>query len=124
MTSAIAGIVIAALLLFGSAQTPTDSTGAGKRVESESDTEPTRAARCIAYNINRKMPELRVRNVAGESPDESGYLIVTIPEPLPTTFGVIRIDRSEAGSHLTTWLPDRVLTAAPEEIARKLVAGC
>jgi hypothetical protein len=124
MTSAIAGIAIAALLLFGTTQTPTESAGAGKRVESDSYTGPTEIARCIAYNINKKMPELRVRNVAGNSPNESGYLILTVPEPLPTTFGVIRVDRSEAGSHLTTWLPDRSLTAAPEEIARKLVAGC
>jgi hypothetical protein len=93
-------------------------------VESDSYTAPSVIARCIAYNINKKMPELRVRSNPGDSPNESGYLILTAVEPSPTTFGVIRIDRSEAGSHLTTWLPNSSLSAAPEDIARKLIAGC
>lgn len=124
MSSAIAGIAIAALVYFGTTQAPTESASAGKRVETDSYAEPTKVARCIAYNINRKMPELRVRNVAGDSPEEGGYLVLTLPEPSPTTFGVIRVDRSEEGSHLTTWLPEASLTAAPEAIARRLVAGC
>lgn len=124
MTPAIAGIAIAALLLSGTTQTPTESTGAGMRVESDSYTGPREIARCIAYNINKKMPELHVRNRAGDSPDESSYLILTATEPSPTTFGVIRVNRRETGSHLTTWLPDRSLSAAPEDIARKLIAGC
>jgi hypothetical protein len=45
-------------------------------------------------------------------------------EPSPTTFGVIRVDQSESGSHLTTWLPDSSLSAAPAAIAQKLIAGC
>lgn len=124
MTPAIAGIAIAAILLSGTTQTPTEATGAGSRVESDSYTGPREITRCIAYNINKKMPELSVRNRAGDSPDESGYLILTAAEPSPTTFGVIRVDRSETGSHLTTWLPGRNLAAAPEDIARKLIAGC
>lgn len=124
MTPTIAGMAIAALLLSGTTQTPPESAGAGMRVESDSYTSPREVARCIAYNINRKMPELRVRNRAGDSPGESGYLILTAAEPSPTTFGVIRVDPRETGSHLTTWLPDRSLSAAPEDIARKLIAGC
>lgn len=123
-TPAIAGIAIAVLLLSGTTETPTESPGPGNRVESDSYTDPREIARCIAYNINRKMPELRVRNNGGDSADESRYLILTATGSVPTTFGVIRVDRSETGSHLTTWLPDRSLTSAPEAIARKLVAGC
>ncbi|MCK9381392.1 MAG: hypothetical protein M0P95_10060 [Sulfuritalea sp.] len=124
MTPVIAGITIAALLLSGTSQTPAESPDAGRRVESDSYTDPREITRCIAYNIDKKMPELRVRNHAGDSPDESGYLILTDGEPLPTTFGVIRVDRRETGSHLTTWLPHISLSAAPEDIARKLIAGC
>jgi hypothetical protein len=124
MTPAVAGIVVVALALAGMTQAPTESTVAGKRVESDSYTEPKALARCIAYNITKKMPELQVRSNPGDSPNDAGYLILTAAEPSPTTFGVIRIDRSEGGSHLTTWLPDRSLSAAPEDIARKLIAGC
>ena len=124
MTPLIAGIAIAALVLAGTSETPTESPDPGRRVESDSYTGPKEIARCIAYNINRKMPELRVRKHAGESPDESGYLILTAVEPLPTTFGVIRVDRRDTGSHLTTWLPNISLAAAPEDIARKLITGC
>lgn len=124
MTPALAGLAIAALVLSSTTHTPTESADAGKRVESDSYTAPKQLARCIAYNINKKMPELLVRSRPGDSPDESDYLILTATESMPKTFGVIRIDRHESGSRLTTWLPNRSLSAAPEEIARKLVAGC
>jgi hypothetical protein len=98
--------------------------GSGARVESESYTGPKEITRCIAYNITKKMPDLRIRQYSGESPDERDYLILTTTEATPTTFGVIRLDRSEAGTHVTTWLPDRSLSAAPGDIAHRLVAGC
>lgn len=101
-----------------------ESPGPGTRVESDSFTEPAAIARCIAYNVNRKMPELRVRNVSGDAQNASGYLVLSRPEPSPTTFGVIRIEPTGEGSRLTTWLPDRSLTMAPEHLARRLVAGC
>ncbi len=125
MTPAIAaGIAIVAIALSGTSQTPTEAPGPGKRVESDSDTAPGKVTRCIVYNINRKMPELQVRTRPGESPEESGYLILTAAEPSPATFGVIRVEPREAGSHLTTWLPQKSLTAAPEAIAHRLIAGC
>jgi hypothetical protein len=94
-------------------------------VESESYTGPKEIARCIAYNITKKMPELRIRQYSGDSADERGYLILTTTEASPTTFGVIRVDRRAAGTHLTTWLPDRSYSAAPAAaIAQRLVAGC
>lgn len=151
MGSAIAGIVIVALVLSGTAKAPDEASGAaamapvaapaevatesarevapespgvGARVESDSYTDPTQVARCIAYNINRKMPQLLVRSIAPGSPGDSGYLALSLAEPAPKTFGVIRVERRESGSHLTTWLADRSLTAAPQDIARKLVAGC
>ncbi len=125
MTPAIAGIAIIAIVLSGTADTPTASSSVGARVEIESFTAPREVARCIAVNIHRKMPELRVRTVAGESPEEGGHIVVTAPEPSFATFGVIRIDPSEEGSRLTAWLPDRSLAAAaPEVLARRLVAGC
>jgi hypothetical protein len=149
MTSTIVGIAYGALLLYVASQTPTSPTapatpaaaavaevpasepvpeetvGAGHRVESDSYTGPKAIARCITFNINRKMPELRVRHHADESPDEGGFLILTSAEPSPTTFGVIRIVRSQTGSRLTTWLPEKsISTLPPEEIARRLVAGC
>lgn len=113
-----------ALLLSGPTPAPTEPTGTGQRVESDSYTGPKQIARCIAHNVNKKMPELHVRHRAGDASDESGYLILTATAPLPSTFGVIRVDRHDTGSRLTTWLPDRSLTAAPEDIARKLIAGC
>lgn len=125
MTPAIAGIAIVAIVLAGTADSPTASSQAGARVEIASFTAPREAARCIAVNIHRKMPELRVRTVAGESPDEGGHIVVTATEPSLATFGVIRIDASEEGSRLTAWLPGRSLAAAaPEVLARRLVAGC
>ncbi|MDD5248687.1 MAG: hypothetical protein PHY45_06865 [Rhodocyclaceae bacterium] len=124
MTPAIAGIAIAALLLSGTTETPTAATAAGQRVESDSYTAPREVARCIAYNISRKMPALRVRSRAGDAPGDSDYLILTDAERSPATFGVIRVERRDTGSHLTTWLPGPSLSAAPEDLARKLVAGC
>lgn len=143
MTSAIVGIIVAAIVLSATTQSsqpvlpdqaraPTQSQiqsettvfTAGLRVESDSYAVPSEAARCIAYNIARKMPELRVRRNAGEGAEESHYLIVTALDPVPATFGVIRVERSEAGSRLTTWLPGTTLSAVPEDIARRLVAGC
>ena len=118
------GLAFIALALAGYVLSPSDSASPGKRVESESFTEPSKLARCITYNINRKMPNLSVRNRSSDTPDESIFLVLTNMEPSPTTFGVIRVDQSESGSHLTTWLPDSSLSAAPGEIAKRLVAGC
>jgi len=124
MAPAIAGIAVVAVVLAAMNHAPTEEAGAGKRVESDSYTAPTPVARCIAYNITKKMPDLRVRSNPGASVDDPGYLIVTAPEPSPRTIGVIRIEQSETGSHLTTWLPVASRSAAPEDIARRLVAGC
>jgi hypothetical protein len=118
------GLAFLAIVLSGYALSPSESTDSGKRVESDSYTGPTQIARCITYNINRKMPDLRVRSRAGDTSDESIFLILTRMESSPTTFGVIRVDQSESGSHLTTWLADNSLSAAAGEVARKLVAGC
>lgn len=136
MTPAIAaGLAFIAVALAGNshnppapandgAQQPAEAASPGKRIESDSYTPPAALMRCLAYNINRKMPELHVRNRPAESPDEDGYLILTRDEASPATFGVIRIARSEDGSHLTTWLSPAGLPAAPEAVARRLVAGC
>ena len=118
------GLAFLAIALSGYALSPSESTDPGKRVESDSYTEPAQAARCIAYNINRKMPDLHVRSRAGDAPDNSIFVILTRADPSPVTFGVIRVDQSESGSRLTTWLADASLSEAPHEIARKLVAGC
>jgi hypothetical protein len=118
------GLAFLALALAGYALSPSDPASPGQRVESESFTEPAKLARCITYNINRKMPNLSVRNRSTDSPDEGIFLVLTSANPSPTTFGVIRLAQSESGSHLTTWLPDSSLSAAPAEIAQKLIAGC
>jgi hypothetical protein len=119
------GLAFLAIALAGYALSPSESPDSGKRVESDSYTNPTRIARCITYNINKKMPDLLVRSRSGDTSDESILLILTRMESSPATFGVIRVDQSESGSHLTTWLPDRtLLSEAPTEVARKLVAGC
>jgi len=118
------GLAFLALALAGYALSPADSTSPGKRVESESYTEPAKLARCITYNINRKMANLSVRTRPADTPEESIFLILTNLEPSPTMFGVIRVDQSEAGSRLTTWLPESTVAAAPPEIAQKLIAGC
>jgi hypothetical protein len=118
------GLVLLVLGLSAYALSPAESTDPGKRVESDSYTSPAEIARCITYNINKKLPELKVRNRAGDSSDESILLVLTNIAALPTTFGVIKVAQNEAGSHLTTWLPDRSLSAAPSEVAHKLIAGC
>lgn len=122
MTPAITGAVIVGLVWLGTTQTPSEPPG--QRVESESYTAPQALTRCITYNINKKMPELLVRSFPADSPDEGGYLVLTAPEPTPTTFGVIRVERREDGSRLTTWLPDRSVSTTPEDLARRLIAGC
>ena len=119
-----AGLAVAAILLSGYVFSPAESPDPGSRVESDSFTKPVVLARCITHNIKRKQPDLLVRNRPSDASDGTIYLVLSIAEPSPTTFGVIRVDQSETGSHLTTWLPTRSLTAAPTEIARKLVAGC
>lgn len=111
-------------MIAGYALAPTESPDVGQRVESESDTGPTQLARCITHNIGKKRPDLRVRNRAAETADGASYLILTSLESPPTTFGVIRIEQSAAGSHLTTWLPSKSLSVTPAEVARKLIAGC
>jgi hypothetical protein len=124
MMMASPGLVLLAMALGGYALSPSTPTDAGKRVEADSYTSPHEIARCISYNINRKMPNLRVRNRPNDSGDESIFLVLTESDPAPATFGVIRVDPSESGSHLTTWLPSRSLSAAPDELARRLIAGC
>ena len=118
------GLVLLAIALGAYALSPPEPTDPGKRVENDSYTGPHEIARCISYNINKKMPNLRVRNRTGDSPDESIYLVLTDSEPSPATFGVIRVDPIESGSHLTTWLAGGSLAAAPEEVAHRLIAGC
>lgn len=118
------GFAFLALALAGYAFTPSDTASPGKRVESESFTEPAKLARCITYNINRKMPQLSVRSRSADTAEDSIFLVLTSSEPSPATFGVIRVEQRESGSHLTTWLPDSSLSAAPAEIAQRLVAGC
>lgn len=118
------GLAFIAIVLSGYALSPSESPDSGKRVESDSYTGPTQVARCITYNINRKMPDLHVRSRAGDTAEDSIFVILTRTESSPATFGVIRVDQSESGSHLTTWLADGSLPEAPHEIARKLIAGC
>lgn len=122
----MASLGFAVLVMAVSAYSLSDpeSPDPGKRVESDSYTAPTEIARCITYNINKKMPHLQVRTRPGDTSDESIFLILTNTEPLPTSFGVIRVDQSDAGSHLTTWLPGRSLAAAPGDVAYRLIAGC
>lgn len=118
-----AGLALLAIVLSSTALAP--EPDAGRRVESESDTAPGEAARCIAYNIRKKMPELQVRSRSDDLADGSIYLVLSQVEPAPATFGVIRVDHSATGSHLTTWLPARsIAAAAPQELARRMVAGC
>ena len=127
MTPAIAaGIVFMAAAIGSTTQAPPapEAPDAGKRIESDSYTVPEKITRCIAYNINKKMPELSMRTRQAESADEGAFIILSRTEPSPATFGVIRIARSEEGSHLTTWLPRSSLSGAPEAIAQRLIAGC
>lgn len=103
---------------------PVDAVDQGQRVESDSYTSPVALARCITHNINRKRPDLLVRDRPRNDGEGSIYLVLRNIDRGPETYGVIRVDQTETGSHLTTWLPTRSLSAAPAEIARKLVAGC
>lgn len=118
------GLAVLVVAIAAYAISPSEAPDPGKRVESDSYTAPAQLARCIAYNINRKMPDLNVRSRANDT-DESGILLIlTRPDASPTTFGVIRVDPSDTGSHLTTWLSGKHLSAAPGEVAQRLVAGC
>ena len=118
------GLVFLAIALGSYALSPSEPADPGKRVESDSYTSPQKIARCISYNINKKMPGLKVRNRSGDSPDERIYLILTNADSTPSTFGVIRVDPNDTGSHLTTWLAGSRLAAAPEDVAHRLIAGC
>lgn len=118
------GLAVAAILISGLALLPAESTVPGSRVESDSYTSPVTIARCITTNINRKRPELLVRHRPGDVEDGSFYLILSTRQQAEATYGVIRVEQREAGSHLTTWLPERSLASAPAEIAQKLIAGC
>lgn len=120
-TAGWAAIVIA---LTGYSLSPSEKPDAGQRVETDSFTAPAAIARCITANINRKKPELMVRTRGGDSTDGRLYIILNNLANSDTTFGVIRVDPTATGSHLTTWLPTRSLYAAPDEIAQKLIAGC
>lgn len=123
------GLTLLAIALAGFALTPAEPpapklTTNGMRMESESFTAPTRLAQCITYNINKKMPDLQVRNRTSDTTENSIFLILANAEPTPTTFGVIRIDERESGSHLTTWLPQKSLAVARSDVTSKLIAGC
>jgi hypothetical protein len=121
-------IALIALVLAGFAMAPAESPAPatvadpGKRVESDSFTAPPELARCIAYNINRKMPHLSVRQRGDATTDDRILLVLSAPGA--ETFGVIRLEPDEGGSKLTTWLAGRDLAAAPEAVAKRLVAGC
>ena len=124
MTITAAVLAIAAIALSGHALAPAESVDAGKRVESDSYTAPTKIARCITYNIGKKRPDLRLRSRIGDTSDEATYLILTSIASPPATVAVIRVEQGEAGSHLTTWFPSKTLAAAPAEVAHRLIAGC
>lgn len=123
------GLAVLAIALTGFALIPAEPTskeiaGTGMRTESESFTGPTRLAQCITYNINKKMPDLQVRSRASDIAEDGIFLILATIKPESATFGVIRIDERESGSHLTTWLPQKSTSVATADIAVKLVAGC
>lgn len=118
------GLAVLVVALAAYAVSPSETPDPGKRVESDSYTAPAKIARCIAHNISRKMPDLSVRSRQNDANDSSVLLILTHPNTAPATFGVIRVDPSDTGSHLTTWLSGRNLSAAPSEVAQRLVAGC
>lgn len=124
MTAGPAGVALVVFAL-GYALSPPESSDPGHRVESNSYSSPTVIARCITYNINRKRPELVVRNRRSDSDDGSIYLVLNISDQNPALFGVIRIEQGTDGSRLTTWLPQKSLAdVSPSEIAQKLIAGC
>lgn len=123
------GLTLLAIALAGVALSPAEPpalklTTNGMRVESESITAPTTLAKCITYNVSKKMPDLHVRNRTNDTTANSILLILANAEPTTTTFGVIRIDESESGSHLTTWLPQKSIAVATSGIASKLIGGC
>ena len=101
---------------------PAASLDPGRRVESDSFTAPPELARCIAHNISRKMPHLSVRQRSDATADARILLVLSAPGA--ETFGVIRVAADESGSKLTTWLAASELPAAPEVVAKRLVAGC
>lgn len=101
---------------------PSASLDPGRRVESDSFTAPPELARCIAHNISRKMPHLSVRQRNDATADDRILLVLSAPGT--ETFGVIRVAADESGSKLTTWLAASELPAAPEVVAKRLVAGC
>ena len=125
---ATAGFGLLALIVAGIALAPAESPAPppaadpGKRVESESFTAPPELARCIAHNISRKMPHLSVRQRSDATTEDRILLVLSAPDR--ETFGVIRLEPEESGSKLTTWLAGRNLAAAPEAVAKRLVAGC
>lgn len=125
---ATAGFGLLALIVAGIALAPAEppapapAADPGKRVESESFTAPPELARCIAHNISRKMPHLSVRQRADATTEDR--ILLVLSEPDRETFGVIRLEPEETGSKLTTWLAGRNLAAAPEAVAKRLVAGC
>ena len=110
-----------AIAVATQAASPSPSLDPGRRVESESFTAPPELARCIAHNIQRKMPQLSVRQRSDAMADERILLVLSMPGH--ETFGVIRLEAEESGSRLTTWLAARDLPAAPEAVAKRLVAG-
>lgn len=101
---------------------PVGATDPGKWIASDSFTAPPELARCIAYNINRKMPHLSVRQRADATTDNRILLVLSAPGN--ETIGVIRVEPDDSGSKLTTWLAARDQVAAPDIMARRLVAGC
>ena len=101
---------------------PAASLDPGRRVESDSFTAPPELARCIAHNISRKMPHLSVRQRNDATADDRILLVLAAPGA--ETFGVSRVAADESGSKLTTWLAASELPAAPEVVAKRLVAGC
>ena len=121
-------IALIALVLAGFAMAPAESPAPapaadpGKRVESDSFTAPPELARCIAHNISRKMPHLSVRQRSDATADDRILLVLSAPGA--ETFGVIRVAADQGGSKLTTWLAASELPAAPEVVAKRLVAGC
>lgn len=124
MSIAPAGLAILVFAL-GYALSPPESPDIGKRVESASYTAPEKLARCIVYNVNKKKPNLVVRNRASDNSAGGIYLVLMSIGEAPSTFGVIRIVPSGDGSRLTTWLATGSLAdASPEEVAQTLIAGC
>ena len=101
---------------------PIAATRLGQWLESDSFTPPPELARCIAYNISRKMPHLNVRQRSDATADDR--ILLVLSEPGQGAFGVIRVTADDSGSKLTTWLAARELPAAPDAMAKRLIAGC